>query len=203
VLGNRLGIPGVPTRIWSLLLLLMIPLAAALLVLVDRQIQNFIAGARGEEMVAARLASLPAEYTVFNGVSIPGIRKRAGDIDHIVVGPEGVFVIETMNWRGEVELENGSVRVNGERPSFDPVARVKALVLRVQAILAESEATIHIYPVLCFATNVFREGMTGTQGVIVCNLDRLDQVFDRVGETPLSREAIQRIEQRLMDFVGS
>ncbi|HIE10781.1 MAG TPA: NERD domain-containing protein [Kiritimatiellae bacterium] len=202
LLGNRLAIPGVPRHIWSLLLLLTIPLAAALLIGVERQIQSFVAGARGEETVAASLASLPAEYTVFNAVSIPGIRRRAGDIDHIVVGPEGVFVIETMNWQGEVELENGAVRVNGQRPPFDPVARVKTLVSRVQAVLAETSSTTVIYPVLCFATNVFREGMTGTQGVIICNLDRLGQIFDRVAEIPLSREARQRLVARLADLVG-
>ncbi|PVX24615.1 MAG: hypothetical protein CW691_07055 [Candidatus Bathyarchaeum sp.] len=62
------------------------------------------AGAKGEEKVAKCLKSLRGRYRVFHDVVLPRTR---GDIDHVVVGPSGVFVIETKN-------NNGTISCNGD-----------------------------------------------------------------------------------------
>jgi catechol 2,3-dioxygenase-like lactoylglutathione lyase family enzyme len=46
--------------------------------------------AMGERTVAARLATLPAGWTVLH--SLP-VGRSGGDIDHLVVGPGGVFTV--------------------------------------------------------------------------------------------------------------
>ena len=51
-------------------------------------------GAAGESKVGKRLEKLPSEYKVFHDRKIPSSRAN---IDHIVVGPTGVFAIETKN----------------------------------------------------------------------------------------------------------
>ena len=51
----------------------------------------------GEKVVADSLDTLPQDYFVFNDVNLP---KSQGNIDHVVVGPNGIFVIETKNYRG-------------------------------------------------------------------------------------------------------
>ena len=61
---------------------------------------NWKAGYTGEALVANRLDDLPEDYYVFHDVKH---RDLAGNIDHLVVGPTGVFVLETKNWRGHVE----------------------------------------------------------------------------------------------------
>lgn len=60
-------------------------------------------GAKGEEKVAKALKALRGMYHVFNDVEI----GKSGDIDHVVVGPTGVFVIETKN-------NNGIISCNGD-----------------------------------------------------------------------------------------
>lgn len=53
------------------------------------------AGAAGEEDAAALISNLPDEYTVFRNAVAAGV-----EIDFIVVGPTGVFVIEVKAYSG-------------------------------------------------------------------------------------------------------
>lgn len=57
-------------------------------------------GYEGERVIGELLKDgLSEKYHVFNDVRFPG---RTANIDHIVVGPSGVFVLNTKNWRGIV-----------------------------------------------------------------------------------------------------
>jgi hypothetical protein len=52
-------------------------------------------GFSGERQVGRVLAGeLPPEYALINGLKLP---RGAGDIDHLVVGPTGVFLLERKN----------------------------------------------------------------------------------------------------------
>ncbi len=56
-------------------------------------------GAEGEESVIRVLQNLDSSFKVVNDVVIPGDRQN---IDHIVVGSAGIFVIETKNYNGNI-----------------------------------------------------------------------------------------------------
>lgn len=74
----------------------------------------FERGADGEERTAAALTALPAaEWTVVHDVAWPG-RDRA-NLDHVVVGPGGVFVIDAKAWSGHVTMTAGELRQDGRR----------------------------------------------------------------------------------------
>src|SRR2546430_4688304 len=62
---------------------------------IDRNRMAWRKGAAGESLVAGGLAPLPGEFVVVNDVT-----KRFANIDHIVIGPTGVYVIDTKNWKG-------------------------------------------------------------------------------------------------------
>ena len=73
-----------------------------------------IAGYGGERRVFEQLRSLPDDYWIFNDVEV-----RAGDhkaqIDHVLVGPCGVWCIETKSDRGRVSgKEEGAWRKTKE-----------------------------------------------------------------------------------------
>lgn len=81
-------------------------------------------GLRGEELVAQYLSSLGGENKVFHDFPIEG-RGKAANIDHIVVGPNGVFVLETKMRRKHKNLkarqESHRVEYNGQEliyPNF-------------------------------------------------------------------------------------
>lgn len=56
-------------------------------------------GAYAEERVTRKLSRLPEEYHVFNDVYILN-GNRSVQIDHVVISPYGLFVIETKNYKG-------------------------------------------------------------------------------------------------------
>jgi Nuclease-related domain/TadE-like protein len=74
----------------------------------EREAQQLM-GLSGERHVGQVLArELPQEYVLVNGLKLP---RGAGDIDHLVVGPSGVFLLETKTMAGRIVCEpDGSWR---------------------------------------------------------------------------------------------
>jgi len=60
-------------------------------------------GAEGEESVIRVLQNLDSSFKVVNDVVLPGDRQN---IDHVVVGSVGIFVIETKNHNGIIKCNN-------------------------------------------------------------------------------------------------
>jgi hypothetical protein len=60
-------------------------------------------GQNGERQVGQLLArDLPPEFVLINGLKLP---RGAGDIDHLVVGPTGAFLLETKTMAGRIVCE--------------------------------------------------------------------------------------------------
>ena len=96
------------------------------------QYQNYEKGIIGERKVTKILsASLSNEYSVFNDVNLESM--KSGNIDHIVVGPTGIFVIETKNYRGKISYYGDNWEGVG-RKSPSKQARINAM--RIKKILA-------------------------------------------------------------------
>jgi hypothetical protein len=73
-------------------------------------------GALGERVVAQTLSKLPAGWHVFH--SLP-IGADDSDIDHVVVGPPGVFTINTKHHAGKpIWVGGGTFMVNGQRQPY-------------------------------------------------------------------------------------
>lgn len=79
----------------------------------DIKIKNAFNGAKGEQEVAELLETLPDEYVVFNNIFYDNKK-----IDHIVIGPTGVYIIETTSSRGKVEIKNNNILINGYKYKF-------------------------------------------------------------------------------------
>ena len=56
-------------------------------------------GKAGEKRVARKLDWLPKEYIILNDIMLP-TQYGTTQIDHVVVSPYGIFVIETKNYKG-------------------------------------------------------------------------------------------------------
>jgi hypothetical protein len=83
---------------------LIISLAALIGVLIClRRYRIFHSGLEGEQQVTKVLkAKLNDDYFLINDAYF---RDGGGDIDHIVLGPNGLFAIETKNWSGTVTCQ--------------------------------------------------------------------------------------------------
>jgi Nuclease-related domain len=87
-------------------------------------------GANGELVTGFWLGRLPEGWFAFHDVPIG---DRGANIDHFVVGPGGVFTINTKDLTGEVRVTPRTITHNGRRTSFVPKAVAEAR--RVAALL--------------------------------------------------------------------
>lgn len=72
----------------------------------ERAERAWTAGAAGEVLVAGKLNELAANgWRLLHDVHWPG-RPKA-NLDHVLVGPGGVLVVDAKNWTGSVEMRNG------------------------------------------------------------------------------------------------
>ena len=60
---------------------------------------NYNGGLEAEKLVIEHLKNLDDKYYLINDVNLP---NGYGNIDHIILGPNGIFVIETKNFEGEI-----------------------------------------------------------------------------------------------------
>ena len=63
-------------------------------------------GAAGERMTGKALRGLPADWYVRHD-----LQARYGNLDHVVVGPGGVFLLDSKNLGGRALVENGVLQV--------------------------------------------------------------------------------------------
>ena len=105
-------------------------------------------GVRAEQSVARALRRLLRARPYFYVVS--SMPRPRGDIDHVVVGPTGVFAVETKGYRGTVQVADGVLTVNGFRPDRDPLrqARRAAAVVRRHLWLGKLKIS-RVQAVLC------------------------------------------------------
>jgi hypothetical protein len=99
----------------------------------ERDKRNWAAGAEGERRVAETLDTLGQYgWTALHDVHWPG--RPLANLDHVAIGPGGVFIIDAKNWSGDVTLTDGVLRQNRYRRDreleavADATAAVTALV---------------------------------------------------------------------------
>lgn len=152
-------------------------------------------GAVGERATAEVLDGLPtAEWTVFHDVRWPG--RRLANVDHVAIGPPGVFVIDSKNWSGSVGVRDNVLRHNG-RKREPAVANAAEAALAV-AGLTRLVGPDLVFPVLCFVRD---EQVTGwARDVIVCSTANLKQMLltrPRVLDADVRRQVCLDIDASL------
>ncbi|HZL83208.1 MAG TPA: nuclease-related domain-containing protein [Candidatus Deferrimicrobium sp.] len=102
-----------------------------------------------EDAVDAVLKALDeSKYSVFRNVY-----RGYGDLDHVVVGPTGIFVIETKSNRGSVEMENGHLKIRGldeSKKDYERQASQESYQLKLALSERLQESRVFVEPVLAF-----------------------------------------------------
>ncbi len=90
-------------------------------------------GSTGEKNVIKTLnRNLNDQYSLINGVVLQG---GGGDIDHIVLGPNGVFVLETKNWSGRIIIDGDNWQRPGKQVTGNPSLQAKRNAQKVKRLL--------------------------------------------------------------------
>jgi len=117
------------------LVFLLVPLIAFYFYLRKYRIYN--GGWEGEKQVAKHLNStLNDDYYLINDLYL---REGGGDIDHVVLAPGGVFVLETKNWSGSITCNGDEWQRMGKRNfSASPSRQVKRNAAKIKRIIDNS-----------------------------------------------------------------
>lgn len=123
-----------------------------------------LSGVEGERAVLKRLEALPDDFSVFNRVQVPDPRLVSGrrELDFIVAGPAGVFVVEVKNTPGLVYVSPEerhwplARRAGcGSRPCWNsidnPVIQASAQADALRRWLLEQGIAVQPRPVVCMA----------------------------------------------------
>ncbi|WP_301114122.1 nuclease-related domain-containing protein [Microbacterium sp.] len=111
-------------------------------------------GALGEELLAQRLTELPDGVRLLHDRRIPGTRAN---IDHIVIGPSGVWVIDAKRYKGKrpaLHVDGGIIRPRtehlriGGRDGHKLIDGVHSQLAQVTAALGDSR--VPVIGALCF-----------------------------------------------------
>ncbi len=135
----------------------------------ERSAEMWERGAHGEVEVARALESLPEGWVALHDLAWPG-RSRA-NLDHVVVGPGGLFIVDAKNWSGRIEVRDQVLMQNGRRRE-PTVASAAEAAIAVQAVAPVSNLCTGV---LCFVRD---DPLTGWAGdVMICSTANLVQML--------------------------
>ncbi len=173
---------------WSLVV---IGIATAVIGLVGlpANVRAWRTGAAGEEQTAAVLDPLEADgYVVLHDRRMPGSRAN---LDHVVIGPTGVWVVETKSYEGALRVRGGELWIGGRRrPGFVDQAR------RAAAAVAAALDDVAVTPLLCVHRADFPLlSRPRLAGVAIVGPGRLARVI-REGPAVLEPSEVERLADR-------
>jgi hypothetical protein len=136
-------------------------------------------GAKGERHTARLLDRLGREgYVVFHDLALP---DSPANLDHVVVGPSGVFVIDSKQWTGEVQQSADGLVWHDHYRLDHPLATVRWQAEALGRLLG-----VPVAPLVCVHGAHIQGGGLRAQGVAVVPATRLrralgsDQVLSEV-----------------------
>jgi hypothetical protein len=146
-----------------------------------KEIRQLHQGMRGERIVGQMLEDLrPLGCKVYHDICEDGF-----NIDHVIIGPYGVFSVETKapskpEGNAVVTFDGETVTVGGYEPDRDPIVQARASASRVRKILRETSGVEpRVTPVVLYV-NWFVENYVRNADVIVMNQNYFFKSFDRL-----------------------
>ncbi len=164
---------------------------------VDAERRKWQRGTDGETVVGKILADFPDGFYVISDLSTP-----SGNLDHVVVGPTGVFVLDAKNWRGVVQADGkGELLLNGKRLDKNYISQYVARIMGVkEKVRALAAGTDPYFQGLFVFTAARVEAAWGKTGRVNCL--REDQLRDYIVENefgkPLEPDEVQRVAQAFL-----
>lgn len=162
-----------------------------------RQRESMRRGATGELQVGNILKNLPDDFCVVNDLS-----TSFGNLDHVVVGPTGVFVLDAKNWRGVVSADgNGELLLNGRATEKSVIRQLVGRMMGIrEKVRALAPGPDPYYEALMVFTSARVEAKWGATGKTTCVRD--DQVHDYIVQKTGHRLTQSEVNQIAQAFAG-
>ena len=153
--------------------------------------RNWRKGAEGEEEVGRRLAKLPTDrWAVVHDLTIG---TRGANLDHLVIGPPGVFSLNTKHLTGKVTVDARAIRQNGHRTDFLRQAEREAETVRARLGAALGHP-VQVEPmIVLMGCELERRGHP--EGIWVVARRRIPRWFLKRSQVRLPRAEVLEIER--------
>lgn len=187
---------------WSQLLWLLGVLALVLLFSkTGTAIGNIRSGRISEIVVEDKLRELPAGYKILSNIII----GKQGNIDVVVVGPTGVWVVEVKSHKGAIGFNGEELTQNGRLfKEKDFLKQAWAQKKNVEELLKNNlNLNIYVQPVILFENpDAFvRFGLTKQNGVYVIGYDWLLKLIgEQYSQNHINDQVIRIIENELQKY---
>ncbi len=178
--------------------------AAVLIPRTIKHMKNLQLGRDGERAVAQYLEWFrTAEFFVLHDIP-----NDDANIDHVLIGPRGIYTIETKTLskpaRGEckIQVKEEAVFVNGYRMERDPLVQAKAQARWLSNFLAEAQFQAFVQPVVVFPGWFVEPFDMKAAGVWALEPKALDRFIEREPER-FSRDQVKAMASALSSYVRS
>lgn len=127
-----------------------------------KEYQVLLSGVKGENNTRNILKKLPKDFTI---ITNPVIQNRGVtlELDFVVIGKNGVFIVESKNYRGIVrgktsqqkwkQIKHGKGGNVYEKEVGNPVKQANRQRQRMVEMFRDFQITAKVFPVLYFADN--------------------------------------------------
>ncbi len=127
---------------------------------INKKIEVYSSGLTGEVKTQAILCSLPSEYNVIVNANIEYTGQKS-ELDSIVVGPTGVFIVETKNYSGIIRgnindqyLQHVKISGGGNEYTssfYNPVKQVATHTYRLSGLLKSKGIDKYVHNCVFFS----------------------------------------------------
>lgn len=163
--------------------------------------RNWRSGAEGEVFISRLLSSLPDEFVVINDIP-----KRFGNIDHVVIGRTGVYLLNTKNWRGTVSADaTGEILLNGRKTDKPEVRNLERAAMDLHKKLQGlCETDYFVRGVMVFVHSKVNADFTTTKHVHCLAEDHLlDYLENKRFAGRLTAHDVHRIKDAVLKIAKS
>jgi len=160
---------------------------------VYRLLNNFLKGSEGEGKVEVELNKLSPGFFVFHDLS-----TGRGNIDHLAIGPTGIFTIETKNWKGRPALRGGTLYL-GKYPCPQLSRQALSCAMFISRYLKARGLNAYVTPVLCLVQKEAASFRGRVGSVEIVGLGNLLELLS-LRNFSLSPAQVDKIKEALMDL---
>lgn len=129
-----------------------------------RRAEKYERGAAGERSVSEALSALPDGFCVLHDLGIPGSRAN---LDHVVIGPSGVTVVDAKAYSGRLTAGSGTMW-RGRYP-----IRKECATVRWEADQLAAHLGVPVAASLCFVGTELPAPVTVLADAVVCSTEGL------------------------------
>jgi len=150
-------------------------------------------GAKGERATAEVLAQLPSEFVVFHDLKVPG---RTANVDHLVIGPTGVWLIDSKMWQSDLRFGDGTLW-HGRFPMRNETRTIEWLASTIGGHIDAAPT-----PVLCIVGGTLPAPIVPLGDVRAVQLRSLIRLLT-VGETVHTPNHVDYVTHLTLQLLGA